>query len=172
MTAETRRDVMRLALEYREEIWAFLMGLSKDPHRAEDLFQNTYVILCEKADQFTPGTNFLAWARQIARYEFLASVDPRRRPLLTVEADVLEAAIDTSLESEGPSAARRQALRHCVDRLQHRSRTAVELRYTQNLSCRAVARRLSVSENGLYILLCRIRKVLFDCVEKQLALEA
>src|ERR1700722_19658244 len=88
------RDVMRLALEQREALWAFLMGLTKDPTRAEDLFQNTYLVLCEKAAQFTPGTNFLAWARQIARYEYLASIDPKRRPEATAEVEVLEAALD------------------------------------------------------------------------------
>src|ERR1700722_1788570 len=122
MNTEASRDVMRLALEFREEIWAFLMGLTKNAVQTEDLFQNTYLVICEKAAQFTPGSNFLAWARQIARFEFLGSVDPRRHPLLTVEADVLEAAIDSSLEAEAPGASRREALRHCLERLQDRSR--------------------------------------------------
>src|SRR5208283_5496669 len=99
-TSERTREVMRLALEQREAIWAFLMGLTKDPARAEDLFQDTYLVLCEKASRYTPGTNFLAWARQVARYEFLASVDPKRRPEVTVEAEVLEAALDADTRAE------------------------------------------------------------------------
>ena len=55
-TDEGRRAVMRLALEHRAQLWGFLVGLAKDPLRAEDLFQNTYLILCEKWDQFQPGT--------------------------------------------------------------------------------------------------------------------
>src|SRR5215203_2141390 len=43
-----RRELMRLALEHRAQLWGFLMGLTKDPQKAEDLFQNTYLVLCEK----------------------------------------------------------------------------------------------------------------------------
>jgi RNA polymerase sigma-70 factor (ECF subfamily) len=164
MSTEKTREVMRLALEHREAIWAFLMGLTKDPTRAEDLFQNTYLILCEKAARYTSGTNFLAWARQIARYEFLASVDPKRHREITGEADVLEKALDMTPEDVG--AERRDALRRCLESLQPKARSAIELRYGHSLPCGAVAGRLGLTENALYILLSRVRRTLFDCVER------
>ena len=94
-----QQTVMRLALEHRVQIWAYLMGLAKDPHKAEDLFQNTYLIICSKWAQFQEGTNFLAWARRIARFEFLASVDPGRKKYVTVEAEVLESALDAEIKA-------------------------------------------------------------------------
>jgi len=168
---KTRRELMRLALEHRAQLWGFLMGLTKDPQKAEDLFQNTYLILCEKWEQYRPGTNFMAWARQIARYEFLASVDPDRRPFLTAETEVLELALHAAEREVLPSI-RRDALRHCLDQLPDaRGRRVLELRYGQGLPGDRVAREVDLSTNALYLLLSRVRRALQDCVERRLRLE-
>ena len=167
---DTRREVMRLALEHRAGLWGFLMGLTKDPQKAEDVFQNTYLILCEKWEQYQPGTNFIAWARQIARFEYLASVDPERRRFVTAEMDVLEAALRTVEPSAG--SARREALQQCLHSLPDaRGRRAIELRYGEGLTGERVARQLGVSLNALYTLLSRVRKSLQDCVERRLRVE-
>ena len=166
-----RRELMRLALEHRAQLWGFLMGLTKDPQKAEDLFQNTYLILCEKWDQYKPGTHFMAWARQIARFEFLASVDPGRRSFVTAETEVLELALQASEREEAPSL-RRDALRRCLDQLPDaRGRRVLELRYGQGLSGDRVAREVDLSTNALYTLLSRVRRVLQDCVERRLRVE-
>ncbi len=166
-----RRELMRLALEHRAQLWGFLMGLTKDPQKAEDLFQNTYLVLCEKWEQYRPGTNFMAWARQIARYEFLASVDPDRRPFLTAETEVLELALHAAEREEAPSL-RRDALRHCLDQLPDaRGRRVLELRYGQGLPGDRVARDVDLSLNALYTLLSRVRRALQDCVERRLRVE-
>ena len=168
---QARRDLMRLALEHRAQLWGFLMGLTKDPQKAEDLFQNTYLILCEKWDQYRPGTNFMAWARQIARYEFLASVDPGRRPFVTAEIEVLDLALQATERREAPSL-RRDALRRCLDQLPDaRGRRVLELRYGEGLSGERVARAVDLSLNALYTLLSRVRRSLQDCVEKRLRVE-
>lgn len=169
---DDRRVVMKLALEHRAQLWGFLVGLTKDPARAEDLFQNTYLILCEKWDQYRPGTNFLGWARQIARFEFLASVDPERRPFVTAEMDVLEAAMRAA-ESEGePASARREALRRCLAQMpEARGRRVLELRYGEGLPGEKVAAQVGLSLNALYTLLSRVRRLLQDCIERRVRAE-
>ena len=170
--SDTRREVMRLALEHRAPLWGFLMGLTKDPQKAEDVFQNTYLVLCEKWEQYQPGTNFLAWARQVARFEFLASVDPERRRFVTAEMEVLEAAMRTVEEPASTSSGRRDALQQCLQSLPDaRGRRALELRYGEGLTGDRVARQLGVSLNALYTLLSRVRKALQDCVERRLRVE-
>lgn len=169
---DLRREVMRLALEHRAPLWAFLMGLTKNPQKAEDLFQNTYLVVCEKWDQYQPGSNFIAWARQIARFEYLASVDPERRPFVTAEMEVLERALVAAGETGGAGADRRDALERCLNSLpEARGRRALELRYGQGLPGERVARDLGLSLNALYTLLSRVRKILHDCVRERLRAE-
>ena len=145
ITGDLKKKIMQLALEHRSRIWAFLMGLSKDPNVAEDLFQSTYLVICEKWQQFEPGTNFPAWALKIARYEYLKSVDPSRHPLVTLEMDALECALE-AVESPSTSPC-------------------------DGLSCREVARRLRVSLNSLYSRLSRVRDALRECVERRLGID-
>lgn len=177
MAQEDRRsEVMRLAIEHRAQIWGFIMGLAKDPNQAEDLFQSTHLILCEKWRQYEPGTNFLAWARQIARYEFLASVDHARHRLVAVEAEVLEAALSKVQSSSRATSAnrlasKRRALQKCLEGLQDRSRQILELRYEQGLPCNTIARQLGMLPNALYKLLSRVRQGLATCVERAMTLE-
>ena len=160
---------MRLALEHRARLWGFLMGLAKDPLKAEDLFQNTYLVLCEKWEQYEPGTNFLAWARQVARFEFLASVDPGRRPFVTAEMDVLESAMGAGEPAEESSSRRRDALRRCLESLpEARGRKVLELRYGEGLPGSQVAERAGLSLNALYTLLSRVRRSLQECIERRL----
>ncbi len=170
-TVELRQEMMRLALRHRADIWGLLMGLTKDPIRAEDLFQDTYVVICEKWRQFRPGTDFVAWARQIARFKFLASVDPARRPEVVVEAEVLESAMDAARDEREPERPQLDALRHCIGRLQGRSRRVIDLRYGEGLPGPRTAEVLNMSLNALYTLLSRVRQGLMECVERRLRLE-
>jgi RNA polymerase sigma-70 factor (ECF subfamily) len=169
---ERRRAVMRLALEHRAQLWGFLVGLTKDPAKAEDLFQNTYLILCEKWEQYQPESNFLAWARQIARYEFLASVDPGRRPYVTAEMEVLESALMAAESGRRSPSARREALLGCLDQMpQAKGRRVLELRYGEGLAGEKVAEQLGLSLNALYTLLSRVRRILQECVERRVRAE-
>ena len=171
-TPRDRREVMRLALEHRARLWGFLMGLTKDPLKAEDLFQNTYLVLCEKWGQYEPGSNFLAWARQIARFEFLASVDPERRPFVTAEMEVLESAMRANETQARSSSPRRDALRQCLEQLPDgRGRQVLELRYGEGMPGEKVAERAGLSLNALYTLLSRVRRSLQECIERRLRAE-
>ena len=171
-TQRDRRDVMRLALEHRARLWGFLMALTKDPLHAEELFQNTYLVLCEKWNQYQPGTNFLAWARQIARFEFLASVDPERRPFVTAEMNVLEAAMSTNEAVDESPSPRREALRRCLEGMpQAKGRRVLELRYGEGLPGEKVAEQVGLSLNALYTLLSRVRRSLQECIERRLQSE-
>jgi RNA polymerase sigma-70 factor, ECF subfamily len=96
-----RQEVMRLVLAHRTQLLATLLALNRDPHRAEDLFQQTCLVVCAKWREFTPGTSFLAWARSIARFKHLSAHDPSRRREVAVAADVITAALDAATRAFG-----------------------------------------------------------------------
>ena len=48
-------------------------------HDAEEVFQNTSVVLWNKFGEFEPGSNFFAWASRVAYYEVLNLMKQRRR---------------------------------------------------------------------------------------------
>lgn len=63
-------EFLRLYSRHHYRIPAYIYTLV--PHRAdaEDLLQETSIILWEKFEQFDPGSDFLAWACQVAFWKF------------------------------------------------------------------------------------------------------
>lgn len=165
---EQHSNAVRLALQHRERIWAYLMALSKDPNRAEDLFQETYLVILEKSAQFQAGTDFLAWALKIAKFKFLASVDPQRNRHVQMEAEVLEQTMLTPEDRSGSDAEQREALAHCLEKLGPVAREALRLRYNEGLKTSEIAGRINTTTNALYALLSRVRQTLQACVEQRL----
>ncbi len=96
--------VESLLLRHAERLKLFLHALVRDADLAEDLFQEVFITAVHKADDFQEGTDFLAWARAIARNKVLDALRTRRRrmrrhvflqpqtiELLAVDAPVVDA---------------------------------------------------------------------------------
>jgi RNA polymerase sigma-70 factor (ECF subfamily) len=160
-----RQHVMQQALVYRTRIQAYLLGLTRRPAIAEDLFQDTFLVICERWEQFQPGTDFLAWALTIARFKYLASIDPKRhreRRMAEVFADACAAKpIEEASENE-----RLAQLDRCVGKLPARARVLIDLRYRDGLDVPAVARQVGMSINALSTMMSRVRKQLRECIER------
>ena len=67
--------------------------------------------------------------------------------------------------------ARRQALVHCLDQLKRQSRELLERCYAGKDSIRQIAEELRLKPNALYMTLKRLRRTLFDCINRTLAAE-
>ncbi len=53
----------------RPQLFAFIYSLVRDFDDAEDLYQQTSLILWKKYDQYLPTKSFGAWACGVARFE-------------------------------------------------------------------------------------------------------
>ena len=162
-----RSLVLKEAIARRGMLFSFVLAAVKDFHRAEDVFQNVHVVMCQKWREFRPGSDFDAWARQIARYEILKEHGRRRREVAVAELDLLESAV----AGAGAGAEwneRAEVLRRCVGRLPARSRRCVALRYSDGQSCPEVAGALGTTVGALHTLLARVRAKLAECVRRSL----
>jgi RNA polymerase sigma-70 factor (ECF subfamily) len=159
--------VAQLVVKHRHEMVAFLYGLVPDPHAVEDIFQEICVVAVRKAAEFQDGTNFVAWARAIARHKVREHFRNRNGVLLADEfLDGLERAFDEAsagLEVD----LRKEALRRCLDKLQKGSRQILSLRYEEGLDPTTIAARIGKSRVAVNSLLQRIRETLKECVERR-----
>jgi RNA polymerase sigma-70 factor (ECF subfamily) len=64
---------------------------------------------------------------------------------------------------------RRMALRTCLEQVEGRRRTVLEMRYGANAKVTAIASELNMSCDAVSVMLYRIRRMLYECVQKQLA---
>jgi RNA polymerase sigma-70 factor (ECF subfamily) len=145
----------------------YVYGLVPRDSEAEDLLQQTKMLLWKHFGDFTMGTNFLAWARKTAFHQVLTHRRKKKREPIPLEAEALEALGAAVSELAEQGTVRHEALRACVARLPAEHRQLIQLRYFQEMEIPDIARRIERTEGAVYRALSRVRLVLMECVQKQ-----
>src|SRR6516164_8516196 len=86
---ETRDDFIVQLTAAQPSLWAYVFPLLPDHVAAQDVLQETNLTLWRKADDFQPGTSFLAWGCQAAYFHVLSYRRRMRRDRLVFDDDVL-----------------------------------------------------------------------------------
>jgi RNA polymerase sigma-70 factor (ECF subfamily) len=162
---------MRLMTGHQRRIFGYIYTLVPDRHDAQDILQETSVVICEKFDQFKPGTDFAAWACQIAYWEVRRARQKFARSKVVFNQEVVDALAETAAELLPEMSARHEALAKCLQKLHPRDRELLLTRYEPGSGVEEAAQRSGRSLVAAYKALARLRKLLLDCVTHQLSLE-
>ena len=162
---ETRqRDFVSLLTRFQSDIYLYLRSLVLNPDEAADVLQDTNLVLWEKRDQFQPGTNFRAWAFQIARYKLQQRRARHRRESVGFSDALTEL---LSLDMAGQDQTFDDLildLRDCMAKLSPLDRELIGNRYGPDGDCGRVAQSVGRPVRWVYKALNRIRKTLLDCI--------
>ena len=170
--ADRQKQLVRLLTQNQRRIFSYIYTLAPDRHAAEDLLQETCMVICEKFPEFRTGTDFVAWACQIAYWEVRAAQQKYARSKVVFDQAVLEAVAETAAEMVPELGARHEALAKCLEKLHPRDRELVITRYEPGGGVEAAAQRTGRSVVAAYKALTRLRKLLQDCVTHQLGTES
>jgi RNA polymerase sigma-70 factor (ECF subfamily) len=165
-------EFVQLFSRSQRRIYLHVLGQVGNPDHADDILQETNVVIWSKFDRFELGTNFIAWSFQIANYEVLKYRDKRRSNKLVFSDDILESLATESEEQQDDLDLRRSALRECIKKLRPGDRELIETCYAPGSSGRDLAADLGRPSNSVYQSIGRIRKALFECVSRHLTTEA
>lgn len=151
-------------------IFAYVHVLVGNYADAEDVVQQTSIILWRKFSEFEAGTNFAVWACNVARFEALNYLKRRRRYNARFsEAFQLKLA-ETMADVAGVEVNRRvAALEDCVKELPDGQRDLLRRCFGGVESVADVARQLGRSTHSVYSSLRNIRHKLFECVDRTTA---
>lgn len=162
------RDRMRLG--------AFVGGLLRDAHAAEDVIQEVWLQLAAEVEKGTVIGNQPAWCRAVAKNLVLKHWRRQRNAKVVADSEVLEvflARVDEAFAETDESTdlweRRQQALDDCVASLPEKSRRLLSLRYEGRVPVEEIARRVGQSFDAVTKSLYRIRQALSDCVERKLS---
>lgn len=138
---EARRICLRVAYRY-----------SKNPSEAEDIAQDALLRAWRKRSSLREASARKQWLATIVRNEaFRQHAKPRPDPVSMLETD-------QGVDDERVLAAVEQADLHAALRcLNDRERQLVRLRYDEDLTQEAIARRLSIPEGTVKVRLHRVR---------------
>lgn len=166
---ESRKRLMALVTRHQRQIFAYIYTLVPDRPDAEDLLQETCVVICEKFDEFAPGTDFVAWACQIAWWRVRYSRQKFARAKVIFDDEVFASVARTASTMREELDERHEALAGCLQKLAPRDRELVLTRYEPGSGVAEAARRSGRSLEAAYKALNRLRKLLHDCVSHELA---
>jgi RNA polymerase sigma-70 factor (ECF subfamily) len=170
LTSDAQTHFVQLLIEVQPRLLAYITTLLGDVHDASNVLQDTNMLLWQKSGEFEAGTNFRAWAREIAYYKCLTFVRDSRRDKLIIDQALIEqyfAQTDNCDEDE-----RRIALRHCVSQLDGRQRKLLRERYEGGASVKALAEQQGRSEGAVKMALRRVRQNLMACIQRRLSVSS
>jgi RNA polymerase sigma-70 factor (ECF subfamily) len=166
-------EFIQLFTRSQRRLYLLILAQVGNVDRAEEILQESNVVLLSKHRQFQAGTNFFAWAAQIAHYEVLKSRQRRKRDRLRFQDEeflqVVAAEVATQTDALDD---RRHALQQCLGRLRVQDRELINRRYAPGASGKLEAEALGRPANSLYQSIGRIRRMLLECIRRRLAGEA
>jgi RNA polymerase sigma-70 factor, ECF subfamily len=153
---------------HARQIYAYILTLIPHWADAEDVFQETSAIIWEKFGEFTPGTNFRAWACQVAYYRAIWFRQRQKKTGVTFGEEFFQLVAAETLSEGDLLENRHMALADCMQRLPEGDRELVACCYAPGVTIKAAALALGRSPDATYKALKRIHRELFDCVEANL----
>jgi RNA polymerase sigma-70 factor (ECF subfamily) len=169
---DRRAEFAEQLRRHQVQLFGYIYSLVRDLDDADDLFQQTSLVLWDKFDLYDPCRSFIAWACGVARFEVSNFLRSRSRRRLIFSGELALALIDAHEEvAEEPLADRRVALAECMKKLRERDQQLLEECYGRPAVFPEVARRWGRSPQSIHNSLRRIRRTLYHCVRHSLRQE-
>lgn len=156
-----------LSLNY-QRIYSYILLLVANHNIADDIMQETSIVMYEKFNSFEEGTDFLAWAKTIAKYKTLAFLKKNKRDKVISNQKIVELIDHESSRDQRKHDDWLDALRKCLSLLPKRDRQLLHIRYHEDVSVKNIARRLGCSFQKVYRNMDRINGLLSQCVRKKI----
>ncbi len=166
-SAQQSVEFVALWSAHSRRVYAYIYSLVANWSDADDIFQETSIVLFQKFHEFVPGSSFPAWACRVAYLKALESFKAGRL-LQHIDQRFLEA-IDDQLHSSAQAwEPQVVALEKCLAKLPARQRQLIELRYQRGESVKSVAEKVGRSAALVYKTLSRIHETLLECIRRRM----
>jgi len=171
MSCETNRseEFIELIAQYQPRIFLFILSLVPNRVDAEDLLSETMLVLWQKFGNFRPGSDFRAWAFEVAMRQSKKFWNKCGRCKFRHSDEFLDRVATTAASSSDDHQAKFDALEHCRAKLSPTDQDLLQRRYQSKATLASVAADLGRSEAGCYKAMARIRQALLACIQKTLA---
>lgn len=152
----------------QNRLYAYILSLLADPVAAQDVLQETNLVLIRKSDDFQINASFESWAYNTARFQVLAHLRDRKRDRLVLHKAFAEKLAPPAEVMAEETERRIQLLGGCVERLSDEHKTLLHKRYGKEASIATLAEELGKTASAMKQVLYRIRNLLAACVEERL----
>ncbi len=170
MDSDQGKEFLRLFLKNQNRINAFIFTLVPRGSQADDIMQDTVMIMWSKFSEFKSGTNFYAWATQIARYKIMKFRKKQKKGPRQFSSEALSEILARNDQTNSIMAERLKALDVCLGKLKQNDKYIILLRYENNIRIKDIGPKVGRSAQGIYKTMARIHNILEQCVKKTLSI--
>lgn len=152
-----------------DRIFGFILTFLPNFAKAEDVLQETMIIMWRKFDEFEPGSHFSAWGIKIARYTLYKFHESQQAGVVRFDSDAIEAISRQVADTDTlKTNSYIDALLHCFEKLGSQSRQMMLLKYEQNFKVHEISEKIGRSIRETYRILSRIQHTLHECTSQTL----
>lgn len=164
-------EFLQLLATYDRALSLYVYGLIPHQADADDILQQTKMIMWRSFSQFQLGTNFIAWARKIAFHQILGHRRKKKKDHLPLSDEMLDLVGEEIAEITDSEYLRKQALQICLNHLKDEHRKMMLMRYEEEMEVDEIAAKTASTPGAVYRALSRLRLGLLDCINTRLASE-
>jgi len=159
-----RENFEGLCVAHYTSVLRYLVAISGDRHKAEDLAQETFLAAYRGLDRFEEGRDFLPYVRGIARNLYLKSLRDAPKAALSLIEN-----IDSLFHAEERAGVDGvAALEKCLQRLEKEEKDLLDAHYKQGVPLDDIAALMGQSLSSAKVRMHRIRKKLRQCLSPKL----
>lgn len=162
---------MRLWTASQPAVSSYIQAVVRDRAIAEDLLQETSIVLFRRFAEYQEDRPFVAWALGIAKFQILGLMRDRARSRVVFDEELLSRFTESWVELSPRLSDRLLALQDCLDQLAARSMRLVQMRYFDEQSAEQIAQQIGGTGAAVRVAMQRIRQQLRECVERRLRIE-
>ncbi len=168
--AQRVMEVQQLFIKHAPGLRGLIGSLFPDMDLADDVLQEVFLVVSEKATTFRADGDFRGWAYGIAKRKALehARRYSSKRKVGVFAPETLELLCESKPDDDRDDGEVRTRLSRCLGKLTPTLREMVRLRYSENLSPGNIATRMEWTSEAVYVALSRSRALLRKCLDAAL----
>jgi RNA polymerase sigma-70 factor (ECF subfamily) len=168
MTEKDRDEYVQLLISCQPQLFSYICALLGGVQDANNVLQETNLVLWKKADEFKSGTSFVAWALEVAYFKALSHSRDKMRCRLVLDQEMVEKMLAIAQDDIDE---RRVALRHCLSKLVDPHRELLRQRYQNEEPVKLIAKSINRTEASVKMTLRRIRLSLRECITRRMRID-
>lgn len=162
---------VRQLMLHRKRIYAFILTLVGNTADAEDIMQETAVVMWEKYSQTEAIENFASLGMRIAHFKVLEFRKQQYQKRLQFDSTLFDRILGGAVAADEKVDERFEAIKHCLSKLDATSRMLVEKRHQKGQTIKRIAASVKMSRHAAYKRIARLHDQLVQCVRRTLRQE-
>ncbi|ARN57481.1 sigma-70 family RNA polymerase sigma factor [Sedimentisphaera salicampi] len=149
-------------------IYQYIIFLVPNASDAEDILQETTLIMWRKLDTYDDNSSFVGWGRGIAR-NCIRNFWRKKRRMNYLGDDLVKLIEEESFSGGNNETQQEKLLQECIQLISKNERKMLFMRYEKGSTLKEIACNLGMSINMTFRKLARIHDTLARCIGRKIS---